>query len=152
MLTHRLYVVCRWHLHHFHLRLDEVSDAKTPVLISEPLQKQRAFLMLFLSIQVEWMPLYTDLFFILSFHNEAFIAHLFSIKAVCCVCVCARGCACGFITAVCFVHAIITVCISLWRYCSPGWCTMCLLSSSCKARVRWRRLVELESSKYYDIC
>lgn len=37
------------------------------------------------------MPLYTDLFFILSFHNEAFIAHLFSIKAVCCVCVCVRA-------------------------------------------------------------
>lgn len=37
------------------------------------------------------MPLYTDLFFIVSFHNEAFIPHLFSIKAVSllCVCVCA---------------------------------------------------------------
>ena len=120
----------------------------------------------FLSIQKEWMPLYTDLFFIVSFHNEAFIAHLFSMKAVSavcvcvcaclracvCVCVCVCRCACSSITAVCFVRAIITVCISLWRYCSLGWCTMCLISSSSKVRVLWRRFVEHESSTYYDNC
>ena len=165
IVTQLLYAVCRWHSHHFQLLLDEMSDAKPPALISEPLQKQRAFLMLFyLFKRNECLstPTCSLLWaFIMKLLSLTCSQWKLSLLCVCvcarvcahvCVCVCVCRCACSSITAVCFVRAIITVCISLWRYCSLGWCTMCLISSSSKVRVLWRRFVEHESSTYYDNC